>query len=85
MAKRFELLDVDSGGKINTPYAERLNRTIRNSLSAERHERDIQMNSRDVDFFPMLGTTSSKQIIMNINQKKRRWMKRKLKGLADHI
>ncbi|MHC1687553.1 MAG: IS1 family transposase [Methanothrix sp.] len=28
-----QLLDVDSGGKINTAYIERLNLTIRNSLA----------------------------------------------------
>lgn len=56
-------LGIDSGGKINTAYIERLNLTIRNSLArfvrrGMNSSKNIRMHSHAIDFF-QAGTTSS--------------------------
>ena len=52
----MEAPGVDSGGKINPAYIERLNLTIRNSLArfvrrGMNCSKDIQINSHAIDFF----------------------------------
>ena len=52
----MEALDVDSGGKTNTAYIERLNLTIRNSLArfvrrCTNCSKDLKIHSLAIDFF----------------------------------
>jgi hypothetical protein len=74
----MRLLGVDSGGKINTAYIERINLTIRNSLV------------RCSGFLPSLFSfiKPHKSLRLEVNQGRKRWMQRTpamAEGLVDHI
>ncbi len=91
----LRLLGADSGGKINTSYAERLNLTFRNSLArfirrGMNCSKGRHMHSRAIDFLHAWYNfiKSHKSLRVEINQGNRRWMQRTpamAERLTDHI
>jgi hypothetical protein len=72
----MQLLGVDSGGKINTAYIERLNLTIRNSLA--RFIRKSMYNF----------VKPHKSLRQRVDQGRKKWMKRTpamAERLTDHV
>mgnify|MGYP001572673638 FL=1 len=88
-------LGVDSGGKINTAYIERLNLTIRNSLArfvrrGMNCSKDLQIHSHAIDFFQAWYNLVKphQSLRIKINEGRKRWMQRTpamAEGLTDHI
>jgi hypothetical protein len=88
-------LGVDSGGKINTAYIERLNLTIRNSLArfvrrGMNCSKDIQIHSLAIDLFQAwYNFVKPHQCLRReINAGRKKWTQRTpamVEGLADHI
>jgi hypothetical protein len=88
-------LGVDSGGKINTAYIERLNLTIRNSLArfvrrGMNCSKDLQIHSHAIDLFQAWYNfvKPHQSLRREINAGRRRWTQRTpamAEGLTDHI
>ena len=88
-------LGIDSGGKINTAYIERLNLTIRNSLArfvrrGMNCSKDLQIHSHAIDFFQAWYNfvKPHKSLRTKINEVRKRWMQRTpamAEGLTDHV
>ena len=88
-------LGIDSGGKINTAYIERLNLTIRNSLArfvrrGMNSSKNIRMHSHAIDFFQAWYNLVKphRSLRIEINECGKRWMQRTpamAEGLTDHI
>jgi len=91
----LKLLGADSGGKINTSYAERLNITFRNSLArfirkGMNYSKNMKMHSRAIDFLQAWYNfvKPHKSLRIKINQRNRKWMKRTpamAEEITDHI
>ena len=91
----MEALGVDSGGKINTAYIERLNLTIRNSLArfvrrGMNCSKDLKIHSHAIDFFQAWYNLVKphKSLRLEINEGRKRWMQRTpamAEGLTDHV
>lgn len=91
----MQLLGVDSGGKINTAYVERLNLTIRNSLArfvrkSMNCSKILERHVYALDFFQdwYNFVKPHKSLRLEVNQGKKRWMQRTpamAEGLVDHI
>ena len=91
----MEALGVDSGGKINTAYIERLNLTIRNSLArfvrrGMNCSKDLKIHSHAIDFFQAwYNLVKPHQALrLEINEGRKRWMQRTpamAEGLTDHV
>ena len=91
----MEALGVDSGGKINTAYIERLNLTIRNSLArfvrrGMNYSKDLQIHSHAIDFFQAWYNLVKphQSLRLEISAGRKRWKQRTpamAEGLTDHI
>lgn len=91
----MQLLGVDSGGKINTAYVERLNLTIRNSLArfvrkSMNCSKILGRHIYALDFFQAWYNLVKphKSLRLEVNQGNKRWMQRTpamAEGLVDHI
>jgi len=91
----MEALGVDSGGKINTAYIERLNLTIRNSLArfvrrGMNCSKDIKIHSHAIDFFQAWYNfvKPHQTLRLEINEGRKRWSQRTpamAEGLTDHV
>ncbi len=91
----LRLLGADSGSKINTSYAERLNLTVRNALArfirrGMNYSKNRHMHSKAIDFLHAWYNfiKPHKSLRVEINQGKRRWMQRTpaiAEGITDHI
>ena len=91
----MEALGVDSGGKINTAYIERLNLTIRNSLArfvrrGMNCSKDLKIHSHAIDFFQAWYNfvKPHQTLRLEINEGRKRWSQRtpaKAEGLTDHV
>jgi hypothetical protein len=91
----MQLLGVDSGGKINTAYVERLNLTIRNSLArfvrkSMNCSKILGRHIYALDFFQAWYNfvKPHKSLRLEVNQGNKRWMQRTpamAEGLVDHI
>lgn len=91
----MRLLGVDSGGKINTAYIERLNLTIRNSLArfvrkSMNCSKILGRHTHALDFFQAWYNfiKPHKSLRLEVNQGRKRWMQRTpsmAEGLVDHI
>jgi hypothetical protein len=91
----MKLLGVDSGGKINTAYIERLNLTIRNSLArfvrkSMNCSKILGRHTHAMNFFQawynFVKPHKSLRIRVDLGRKK--WMKRTpamAEGLTDHV
>lgn len=91
----MKLLGVDSGGKINTAYIERLNLTIRNSLARFVHKsmncsKILGRHTHAMNFFQawynFIKPHKSLRIRVDLGRKK--WMERTpamAEGLTDHV
>jgi hypothetical protein len=91
----MQLLGVDSEGKINTAYIERLNLTIRNSLArfvrkSMNCSKVLNRHSHALDFFQAWYNfvRHHKSLRLRVDQGKKKWMKRTpamAEGLTNHI
>ena len=91
----MEALGVDSGGKINTAYIERLNLTIRNSLArfvrrGMNCSKDLKIHSHAIDFFQAWYNfvKPHQTLRLEINEGRKRWSQRTpamAEGLTDHV
>jgi len=91
----MEALGIDSGGKINTAYIERLNLTIRNSLArfvrrGMNCSKDIKIHSHAIDFFQAWYNfvKPHQTLRLEINEGRKRWSQRTpamAEGLTDHV
>ena len=91
----MRLLGVDSGGKINTAYIERINLTIRNSLArfvrkSMNCSKILGRHTHALDFFQAWYNfiKPHKSLRLEVNQGRKRWMQRTpamAEGLVDHI
>jgi hypothetical protein len=91
----MEALGVDSGGKINTAYIERLNLTIRNSLArfvrrGMNCSKNIKIHSHAIDFFQAWYNfvKPHQTLRLEINEVRKRWSQRTpamAEGLTDHV
>ena len=91
----MESLGVDSGGKINTAYIERLNLTIRNSLArfvrrGMNCSKDLKIHSHAIDFFQAWYNLVKphQSLRIEINEGRKRWTQRTpamAEGLTDHV
>jgi len=91
----MRLLGVDSGGKINTAYIERINLTIRNSLArfvrkSMNASKILGRHTHALDFFQAWYNLIKphKSLRLEVNQGRKRWMQRTpamAEGLVDHI
>jgi len=91
----MEALGVNSGGKINTAYVERLNLTIRNSLArfvrrGMNCSKDLKIHSHAIDFFQAwYNLVKPHQALrLEINEGRKRWSQRTpamAEGLTDHV
>lgn len=91
----MEALGIDSDGKINTAYIERLNLTIRNSLArfvrrGMNCSKDLMIHSHAIDFFQAwYNLVKPHQALrLEINGGRKRWMQRTpamAEGLTDHV
>jgi hypothetical protein len=77
------LLGADSGGRINTPYVERLNLSIRNSLArfirrGMNCSKDLKIRSKAIDFFQAWYNfvKPHKSLRLEIKSGDRKWMQR---------
>ena len=90
-----QLLGVDSGGKINTAYIERLNLTIRNSLArfvrkSMNCSKILDRHTYALDFFQAWYNFAKphKSLRLRVDQGRKKWMQRTpamAEGLTDHI
>ena len=90
-----KLLGVDSGGKINTAYIERLNLTIRNSLArfvrkSMNCSKILDRHTHALDFFQAWYNFAKphKSLRLRVDQGRKKWMQRTpsmAEGLTDHI
>jgi hypothetical protein len=88
-------LGVDSGGKINTAYIERLNLTIRNSLArfvrrGMNCSKDLRIHSHAIDFFQAWYNfvKPHQSLRREINAGRKKWAQRTpamAEGLTDHV
>jgi hypothetical protein len=88
-------LGIDSGGKINTAYIERLNLTIRNSLArfvrrGMNCSKDLWIHSHAIDFFQAWYNLVKphQSLRIGINECRKRWAQRTpamAEGLTDHV
>ena len=91
----MRLLGVDSGGKINTAYIERINLTICNSLArfvrkSMNCSKILGRHTHAPDFFQAWFNfiKPHKSLRLEVNQGRKRWMQRTpamAEGLVDHI
>ena len=91
----MRLLGVDSGGKINTAYIERINLTIRNSLArfvrkSMNCSKILRRHTHALDFFQAWYNfvKPHKSLRLEVNQGRKRWMQRTpamAEGLVDHV
>ena len=91
----MESLGVDSDGKINTAYIERLNLTIRNSLArfvrrGMNCSKDLRMHSQAIDFFQAWYNLVKphQSLRLEVNEGRKRWAQRTpamAEGLTDHV
>lgn len=90
-----QLLGVDSGGKINTAYIERLNLTVRNSLArfvrkGMNCSKILRRHSNAIDFFQAWYNfvKPHKSLRIRVDLDKKKWMNRTPameEGLTDHV
>jgi len=90
-----QLLGVDSGGKINTAYVERLNLTIRNSLArfvrkSMNCSKILERHTHALDFFQAWYNFAKqhKSLRLRVNLGRKKWMQRTpamAERLTDHI
>jgi IS1 family transposase len=91
----LHLLGVDSGGRINTSYVERLNLSIRNSLArfirrGMNCSKDPEIHSKAIDFFQAWYNfvKPHKSLRLEHNYGNRKWVQRTpamAEGFTDHI
>jgi len=91
----MQLLGVDSGGKINTAYIERLNLTIRNSLArfvgkSMNCSKILGRHPHALDFFQAWYNFVKlhKSLRQRVDQGRKKWTQRTpamAEGLTDHI
>jgi hypothetical protein len=91
----LRLLGADSGGKINTSYAERLNLTVRNSLArfirrGMSYSKNRHMHSKAIDLLCAWYNfiKPHKSLRIETNQRNKRWIQRTpaiAEGITDHI
>lgn len=91
----FEMLGVDSDGYIGTSYAERINLTIRTSLSrfirkGMNFSKTIRMHKRALDLFQAWYNfiKPHKSLRLKIESGNRKWFQRTpamAEGITDHI
>jgi hypothetical protein len=89
------LLGVDSEGKINIAYIERLNLTIRNSLArfvskSMNCSKILDEHAHALDFFQAWYNFAKphKSLRLRVDQGRKKWMQRTpamAEGLTDHI
>jgi hypothetical protein len=77
------LLGVDSGGRINTSYVEKLNLSIRNSLArflrrGMNCSKDLKIHSKDIDLFQAWYNfvKPHKSLRRELKNEKQKWMPR---------
>jgi len=91
----MQLLGIDSGGKINTAYIERLNLTIRNSLArfirkSMNCSKVLGRHTHALDFFQAWYNfvKPHKSLRLRVDQGRKKWTKRTpamAERLTDHV